>query len=117
MNLTEIILILLVHYLADFILQTNNQATKKSENIYWLLSHTLTYSFIWVIVGFIFLFPLEKIFLFFIITLFFHTLTDFLTSRVTKYFWVKGNKHLFFSTIGFDQFLHYIQLFIAYKFL
>ena len=40
----------------------------------------------------------------------FHWVTDFLTSRIGKPFWDKGDFHNGFVVVGFDQVLHYIQL-------
>ena len=73
------------------------------------------------------------------ITFIFHTLTDFLTSKLNTKLWnkVEQNKelldndnegynveyfkekigksiHNFFVSIGFDQYLHYIQIFLTY---
>ena len=51
MTLLEIFTILLIHWFADFVLQTDKQAKGKSKNWRDLLSHTLTYSLIWFVIG------------------------------------------------------------------
>ena len=48
MNLEVIILILVIHWIADFVLQTDKEAKGKSKNWSDLLSHTYTYSLVWL---------------------------------------------------------------------
>ena len=47
----------------------------------------------------------------------FHTATDHFTSRLTARLWAKGRTQLFFTAIGFDQLLHYLQLFGTWYYL
>jgi len=124
-ELKIIIGILLIHYLADFILQTDKQARGKSKNWKDLLSHTKMYSFIWLVAGCLYLYvkyqsftpPRElcvNVLYFTLITFVCHTITDYFTSNeVAKYF-NNQNYHIAFVVIGFDQFLHYAQLFLTY---
>jgi len=51
------------------------------------------------------------------ITFICHTATDYFTSRVNAKLWEKGQVHNFFVSIGFDQYLHYIQLFVTFYYL
>jgi len=124
MNLIEIFSILTIHWFADFVLQTDKQAKGKSKNWNDLLSHTFIYSSFWYAIGvglvignFSFEywnyneFDLTK---FVIITFIFHTITDYFTSRLNSKLWENGKIHNFFVSIGFDQLLHYIQLFLTY---
>lgn len=123
MTLIEIFIILIIHWIADFWLQTDKQAKGKSKNWNDLLSHTITYSLVFGIVM-LFLLPITKpnigIYLpsiFFSITLICHTITDYFTSRLNSKLWQKGEVHYFFVAIGGDQILHYIQLFLTYQLL
>lgn len=115
MTLIEIFTIILIHWLADFVLQTDKQAKGKSKEWYPLIEHTFTYSITWFVVGgFIYVFGimhLGKLILFTIITFIAHTTTDYFTSRLNAKLWAKGNVHNFFVSVGFDQVLHYFQLF------
>jgi len=117
MNLIEIFSIILIHWFADFVLQTDKQAKGKSKNWSDLLSHTLVYSIIWslvcMIVGLVML-NWKIVVLFPIITFTCHTITDYFTSRLNSKLWEKGQIHNFFVSIGFDQVLHYVQLFTTY---
>jgi uncharacterized membrane protein YagU involved in acid resistance len=118
MNLIEIFSIIIIHWFADFVIQTDRQAKGKSKNWSDLLEHTFVYS---IIFGFAFCFFLQPykygVFtpsLFFLITFICHTITDYFTSRLNSKLWEKGEVHNFFISVGFDQVLHYIQLFTTY---
>jgi len=129
MTLLEIFTILLIHWFADFVLQTDKQAKGKSKNWRDLLSHTLTYSLIWFVIGMYYTWYLVynhnlsidgigfKLILFTLITFIAHTITDYFTSKLNSKLWEKGDVHNFFVAVGFDQVLHYIQLFLTYKLL
>lgn len=139
MNIFEILSIIFMHFLADFYLQTDEQAVNKSKSIKYLLSHTFIYSVFMCLTMMLMLDPLKAL-LFGLITFILHTLTDFITSRVNKYLLPKEvsyslklykekeninfthfpegrNYHNFFLGIGFDQMLHYFQLFLTFYFL
>ena len=129
MNLIEIFSIIGIHWLADFVLQTDKQAKGKSKNWSDLLSHTFNYSIIWWCVGLVYLafsfmkFPIQPtsnllpIFYFGLITFIAHTITDYFTSRLNSKLWEQGKVHNFFVSVGFDQYLHYLQLFLTYWYL
>lgn len=127
MTLIEIFGIIMIHWIADFVLQTDKQAKGKSKNWSDLLGHTLTYSSVWVFASCI-LFGLNNktlttfdyvylSLLFGVITFVCHTITDYFTSRLNSKLWTKGDVHNFFVSVGFDQVLHYIQLFLTFHIL
>lgn len=112
--------ILLVHWIADFVLQTDCDAKGKSTSLKHLLSHTVDYSLVWftitVILCSIGILPL--FFMWFpLITFICHTITDYFTSKWTARLLREGKTHDFFVVIGFDQLLHYVQLFGTFFFL
>lgn len=113
MNLIEIFTILIIHYIADFVMQTDWQAKNKSSNNEALLSHTLNYT-AWMTVLGMFMFLDYRMFMFGIITFVCHTITDYWTSRLNSKLWKEGRVHWFFVSVGGDQMLHYIQLFTTY---
>lgn len=137
LNLIEIFSIIFLHWVADFVLQTDKQAKGKSKNWRDLINHTSVYSLVWLLVGgFIYLHqfkPYDQVhnnmmnaywqhwiprgLLFVLITFICHTITDYFTSRLNSKLWAKGDVHNFFVSVGFDQVLHYIQLFLTYSLL
>lgn len=130
MTLIEIFTIIIVHWIADFIMQDEKWALGKSKNWKDLLSHTVVYSYIWVI-AFCIILGVKGIrlsmfgyiylsFLFGVITFIAHTITDYFTSRIVSKKFAEGKygsaipNFGAFTLIGFDQVLHYIQLFGTY---
>lgn len=101
----KIILILLfLHFLADFPLQSAWMSNNKSKKILPLLAHVsvhfLFLAFIWIY--------------FALINAFLHFIIDFITSRLWSYFSRKWKEDLFRTVLWFDQFLHYFCLFWTY---
>ena len=130
MTLFEIFSIIIIHWVADFLMQDEKWALGKSKNWKDLLYHTAVYSSIWPIplcIVFGITVPHEttefyvfSCIRFAMISFIFHTITDYFTSRiVSKKF---ANKEYgssipnmgAFTIIGIDQVLHYVQLFTTY---
>lgn len=126
---TQFLAIVILHYVADFIFQAESWATNKSKSMKALLSHTITYSLV-VFAGIVPIFysfgnwnlfgAIAMSFLFAIITFICHTTTDYFTSRVVSRMFREKKygspipNFGAFSIIGFDQVLHYTQLFLTY---
>lgn len=134
MNTQIALIILFIHFVSDFIFQDEKWATTKSTSIISLLKHTLTYSLIWLTIGSLYSVYLSiykdiqvgelvfKMTLYFtLITFVAHTITDYFTSKITKRLYEQGKfgssiPNLgFFTVIGGDQILHYIQLFLTFE--
>jgi hypothetical protein len=137
-TLTEIFAIIIIHFIADFIFQDEKWALGKSKNWNDLLMHTITYSFIWFIIGIVYFFNnadfvnlglhnddlfARCVIIFPGISFIAHTITDYFTSRIVSKKFANGHYGSSipnlgaFTVIGFDQLLHYIQLFLTYYFL
>lgn len=116
LSIIEIISIILIHTVADFILQDDKWAFLKGSSVKHLLIHTATYSVVWYFV--IFMFALygnhfggwsaselgwsKWMALFPVITFIFHTATDYVTSKINaKRF--KREKS-FTLTLDYDDF-------------
>jgi hypothetical protein len=116
MTTLEVLSILFIHWVADFLLQTKQMATMKSKDTTWLLFHVGVYSFTWFFIG-AFFDPLKSA-LFFGITFMCHFITDYFTSRWTSKLYRDSKFYgfpSFFSVIGLDQWIHYFQLFLTYE--
>jgi hypothetical protein len=109
-SFSTLVFVLLIHFLADFGLQTHDQATKKSTDVIWLTYHVAVYSLMWLFATFAYYGDLALALQFSLVTFLVHWITDFFTSRIGKPFWDKGDLHNGFVVIGFDQLLHYVQL-------
>lgn len=126
-SLTDIIALMFFHWLADFVLQTRDQADNKSKKFAVLIDHTAQYACVLflpvVVLLAIHYYPdtyfigkaIGRALLFCIITFLFHTATDFYTSKTNSQLYEQKNFYGFFCSVGFDQFLHYAQLFIIFK--
>lgn len=119
-----IFFILFVHWIADFVLQTDKQAKGKSKNWSDLLSHTFSYSSVWIsaLAIWFLLNDIDKVSIntigvFALVTFLAHTITDYFTSRLNSKFWQQGKTHQFFVSVGFDQILHYVQLVLTYEYI
>mgnify|MGYP005991371737 CR=1 FL=1 len=111
------IMMILIHFLADFGLQTHDQATNKSISNKWLFYHVGVYSLIWFLAAFMLNDDWIKVLFFALVTFSCHFITDWLTSRIGKPFWEKKNLHDGFVVVGFDQVLHMIQLWLCIKYI
>lgn len=92
-------LLLALHFVADFILQTDWMAINKSKSMQALLAHTSLYSLVFL--------PFYGV-SFALITFMLHTVQDYLTSRLTSRLWQANERHWFFVAVGADQLLHYL---------
>jgi hypothetical protein len=107
MNETYVVLALIwTHFIADFLLQNDEMAIKKSKDNQMLACHSIFYG-----IPFIWLGPL-----FLIITWILHFLVDYVSSRATSRLWTAGERHWFFCVIGFDQAIHLTILIATYLF-
>ena len=115
--------LMLSHWIADFLCQSDWMAQNKSKSWKALLLHTLTYSTVvsalftsyMAIQGFEI--TLMLFLQFWFITFISHTATDYVTSRWTSKLWQQKEIHWFFVIIGFDQLMHYLQLLLTFDYL
>lgn len=112
-DLVIISLLLVTHFIGDFILQTDEQAKGKSSSNLTLFQHICTYIIPFAVLGFIV--PIS--FAFLLVNAVLHFCTDWCTSRITKKLWAEGKVHNFFVTIGADQLIHALTLIWTYEWL
>ncbi len=108
MELTPLILIVLLHWLSDFFLQSDDMAQNKSTSNMWLSIHIGVYMIpFWVFFGFQYALLNGAL----------HWVTDWFSSRGAKHFWEKGDIHNFFVVVGADQAVHFLCLILTYVWL
>mgnify|MGYP001281164193 CR=1 FL=1 len=117
------ILIVVMHWIADFIFQAEKWSLGKSKSWLPLLKHTTVYSSLWLIPVWVMTENLINSLLFVGVTFIAHTITDYFTSRIVSkkfannYYGSSIPNFGAFSTIGFDQVLHYLQLILTWYWL
>lgn len=120
MTLTVILLMLLGHFVADWLMQDDNMGKGKSSDNAILTMHVLLYTLGMVLITvWPHLFMGAKFALWIFLNSALHWITDYITSRQTKKarkterwygIWPMG----FFQIIGLDQAIHYFTLFSTY---
>jgi hypothetical protein len=142
MDIRLVLWVIFAHWIADFVCQSNWMATNKSKDWSALTLHILAYSFLMTLAA-IWVLPVSQSKLdarptiFLGVTFVAHFITDAITSRITSWLfmmqfeqkWLYARDgtvadrgvlmkrgftlHWFFVVIGFDQVLHYAQLFLT----
>lgn len=92
----KMLFIVWLHFIADFILQSDWMAKNKSENLNALVLHGLVYSMPFYFFGWEYA----------CINAGLHMCIDSITSKITKRLWLAEQRHWFFVVIGFDQAIH-----------
>lgn len=113
MNQHLFILLLLAHFIGDFLFQGRQMANNKSSNIYWLLTHGISYM-IPLLIVFLFICPFKTALILTGINVGTHICIDWITGKYTGNFYKQQKFYYFFSTIGFDQFLHLTILYLSF---
>jgi len=102
--LIDIVILVWMHFVADFLLQSRKVGENKSSSNLILLKHVIIYSIPFFYFGWQFA----------LLNAALHFVVDWITSRVTKHAWKESNMELFWGTIGFDQAVHMTTLIATY---
>lgn len=108
MDINILLIIIWLHFIADFLFQSDWMAINKSKNIKALLVHCIIYT----LPFFLFSTPWFWIFVFSS-----HLIIDGISSKVTTWLHKKNERHWFFVVIGFDQAIHMTTLVLLYNWL
>jgi len=108
----QFLVLLVIHWFADFVLQTHWQAQNKSKNNEALARHVGVYTLMLAIASpFIFGMPKDfNLFIFVALNGVLHFATDYCTSRWSSKLYAKQDWHNFFVIIGLDQLIHQFTL-------
>lgn len=114
MSIYIVLYLLSVHWIADFVMQSNWMAINKSKRWDALAYHVLVYTAVLTAAA-QFIMPLAAAMCFPLINGALHFVTDAVTSRVTSALYARNQRHWFFVMIGFDQLLHHAALLLTYQ--
>ena len=103
----NILIIIWLHFIADFLLQSQWMGVNKSKNSWVLGLHCYIYALPFVYFGFYYA----------LLNGILHFIVDFITSRMTSRLYEKKEYHWFFVTIGADQAIHMTSLILTYVWL
>lgn len=110
--LWQFLVLLTVHWIADFVLQTSWQAENKSKRLDALAWHVGVYTGVLAVAAIV-LFGIEGA-PFAAVNGSLHFTTDYFTSRLNSRLYAKAYPtqrwHNFFVSVGFDQLIHQITL-------
>lgn len=95
-SVTDVFLIIWLHFIADFLLQSTRMATNKYKDWRVLSQHCAVYSLPFCALGWEFAALAGLL----------HFPVDFITSKCTHKLYDKGEYHWFFVVIGLDQAIH-----------
>jgi hypothetical protein len=132
-------LIIVNHFVADFLCQTDKMAINKSTSNKWLTLHVITYmtamlpsvAYIDFMLNNGFSFHINGNLgatSFYLVNFALHWITDYFTSRASSYLYMKSQsdpngkflkeswRHWFFSVVGLDQLIHYGCLFFTFQY-
>ncbi len=109
---SQILGIVLAHWIGDFILQNEKMALGKSSSNKLLTIHVL----IWTTTIAVITIPLGLPILWVLLMGVLHWIQDYTTSRLNSYYARTKNNEMFWNMIGTDQMLHYLVMFLSLHF-
>lgn len=114
--LTLILVILVAHFVADFVCQSDWMAVNKSTSWSALSVHVGVYGLVLLGITVPVLAQYTTgthLLLWGVTNVLCHFVQDAVTSRVNAILWKEGERHWFFVGIGADQLLHYVTMFVT----
>jgi len=110
------VLILLLHFIGDFVLQSSTMAVNKASSIKWLTVHVGVYTAV-LAVGSLLMMGLHISTMYYVLANgAMHWVTDFFTSKVNARFYAANKLRYYYCGIGADQFIHAACLLLTYDY-
>ena len=106
----QLAILLIGHWIGDFVFQTTWMATNKGHRLDALFAHVLTYSIILIGPAILLFGQTELAALFVGTNAALHLVTDFITSKFSSAMYANNNMRGFFVMLGLDQLLHHLAL-------
>lgn len=112
-----------MHFIGDFICQTDEMVKGKSTNLNHLTNHIFVYgevltvmiTLLLVVVSLMgYWVPWYKVIGYILINMFLHWVTDYFTSKMTAKLWTEKRVRDFFIIIGVEQLIHSFCLIISF---
>lgn len=115
--MTIIYTLLVAHFVADFLCQSDWMALNKSKRWDALSLHVAAYMLamagvVGLLTGGVHTRP-DALVAWVVVNGIAHFVQDAITSRINSRLWQANQRHWFFVGIGFDQLLHYVTLFVT----
>ena len=102
-----VIMILVLHFVGDFLLQNTWMLETKRSNLRAMGAHIICIFAVLAPVGFIWA----------AVNCVSHTIMDFISSRFIERLWAEKRAYWFYLYVGLAQAAHIIMLFLTYKWL
>lgn len=115
------VVLAIIHYIADYLLQSREIADNKSKNFKYLLIHgseyTLTIGLLLAVafVMYVQILPIILVIEYAILNGVIHTIVDYFTSRLTSKYYAKKDYGSFFKILGLDQLIHISTLILTFN--
>ena len=104
-ELKYLVVLIIVHFVSDFLMQTDKMALNKSTSNKWLTYHIFVYS----VLSFFLFGPLYAG-----VNAALHWVTDFISSRVMTKLWKAEKRKWFFAVLGADQAAHMLAMVLTF---
>ena len=114
-----LIYVLCIHFIADFIFQSERVAKGKSTSKAILFEHVLTYGIVFFMLNLplAMVYPLGVLGAVIWVNIGLHLGVDWVTSKIVRSYFMKDDTHMAFVFIGLDQLIHTLFIVLTFAYL